>query len=114
MAFMMRSYRRRRISWVSGSAALMVIALCAIGMTAQTVDPTEKKILEYLDAHLGEAVTLIQRTVDIESPTENLAGVKAVGLELQRELESIGLTARWIDMPAAQKRAGHLIAETKG
>lgn len=81
---------------------------------AQTLRPEEKKIIEFIDANFEKHVDLIKQAVDIESPTEDLAGVKNVGMIFKKELESIGMTARWIDMPPDQKRAGHLIAQTNG
>jgi len=93
---------------------LCAIVLFCLGIAGQSVDPTEKKIVDYVDAHVDDAIALTQKIVDIESPTENIDGVKRVGAELRKELEALGMTARWIDMPAAQKRAGHLVAETKG
>lgn len=100
-------------------AAVCLFATIALttapeAITAQSVDPKEQRIVQWVDAHLDEAVGLIQRTVDIDSPTENLQGVKNVGAELRKDLEAIGMAAKWIDMPAEQKRAGHLVAETKG
>ncbi len=70
--------------------------------------------MRYVDAHQDEAMALLERVVDIESPTEDLAGVKAVGTVLKTELESLGLTARWVEMPPEMKRAGYLVAETHG
>ena len=52
--------------------------------------------------------------MDIESPTENLAGVRAVGDAFAAELRAIGFGTRWVEMPAEMKRAGHLVAETGG
>jgi glutamate carboxypeptidase len=37
--------------------------------------------------------------------------VKQVGQAFKREFESIGLTARWIEMPPEMNRGGHLLAE---
>jgi glutamate carboxypeptidase len=82
--------------------------------SSQTINTDERKIIEYIDKNLEASITLIQKTVDIASPTEDLAGVKKVGSILKKELEAIGLTARWIDMPAKVRRAGHLVAETRG
>ncbi|MFN2501602.1 MAG: M20/M25/M40 family metallo-hydrolase [Pyrinomonadaceae bacterium] len=91
------------------AAAILLLPLALFG---QSVDPNEKKIVDWIDAHVPEAVSLIERTVNIDSPTEDLRGVKAVGRELQKELAAMGMTVKWIDMPPAQKRAGHLLAET--
>ncbi len=57
---------------------------------------------------------LLEKVVNIQSPTENLAGVKQVGAVFKAEFESLGFKARWIDMPPAMKRAGHLLAEKEG
>jgi glutamate carboxypeptidase len=93
---------------------LVLTTLFTGALGAQTLTPDEKKIIDYIDRNQAEAVSLIERTVNIESPTEDLAGVKNVGAILRKELESIGFTAKWIDMPAEAKRAGHLIAENRG
>src|SRR4029078_7384258 len=76
--------------------------------------PEEQKLVDYIDAHTSEANTLIAKTVNIESPTETVAVVKQVGAIFKAGLESLGFTPRWIDMPVAMKRAGHLLAEKKG
>lgn len=103
--------KRTLIRYSRTLAGVVVLAGMALG---QTLNADERKIVEYIDKNNDKAISLIQATVDIESPTEDLAGVKAVGMVLKKELEEIGLTAKWIDMPAEQKRAGHLVAENKG
>ena len=40
----------------------------------------------------------------------NHQGVRAVGDVMARELEALGLSPRWIDMPEEVNRAGHLFA----
>jgi glutamate carboxypeptidase len=94
-------------------AMLFAAFSCSYGH-AQKLSTDEQKIAAYIDAHADEAVSLFEKVVNIESPTENLAGVKQVGDVFKKELEAIGLTAKWIDMPADMKRAGHLTAETGG
>ncbi|MGH9931985.1 MAG: M20/M25/M40 family metallo-hydrolase [Pyrinomonadaceae bacterium] len=94
--------------------ATMLAVLSATFTSAQKISPEEQKLSDYIDAHTSEATALLEKTVNIESPTENLTGVKQVGAVFKTEFESIGFTARWIDMPAEMKRAGHLIAEKKG
>ena len=83
-------------------------------MNAQKISVEEQKIISYVDAHKDEAIALLEKIVNIESPTQNLQGVKDVGLVFKSEFETLGLTAKWIEMPPEMKRAGHLIAETKG
>ena len=81
---------------------------------AQKVSPEEQKLVDYIDAHKDEATVLLERVVNIQSPTENLAGMKQVGAVFEAEFKSLGFKTRWIDMPAAMKRAGHLLAEQEG
>ena len=81
---------------------------------AQALSPEEKRIVAYIDAHAAEAVSLLEKVVNIESATQNVAGVKRVGQVFKTEFEAIGLTVRWIDMPSEMNRAGHLVAETPG
>jgi glutamate carboxypeptidase len=116
---LMRNPSNRRVS-ASGSlirrlpVAFAFVVLFATFTTAQKISPEEKKLVDYIDAHTTEAVALLEKAVNIQSPTENLAGVRQVGSLFKQEFESIGFTATWIDMPAAMKRAGHLLAEKKG
>lgn len=98
-------------------AAFLIVEILFGAVTAsyaQTIDPVEKKILEYIDKNNGEALSLIERSVNIDSPTEDLSGVRAIGSFFSKEFESIGMTTKWLDMPAAMKRAGHLQAESNG
>jgi len=94
--------------------AFVFIALSFTLSDAQKLSGDEQKVIDYIDAHMGEAVSTLEKVVNIESPSEDIAGVKQVGSIFKREFESLGLTARWIDMPAEMKRAGHLVASTKG
>ncbi|HET9769052.1 MAG TPA: M20/M25/M40 family metallo-hydrolase [Thermoanaerobaculia bacterium] len=73
----------------------------------------EKAIVAHVDAHAGEARALLERVVNVNSGTQNLAGVREVGGIFTRELEALGFTTRWAD-GAAFGRAGHLIASRAG
>ena len=90
--------------------------LACIPSTAHTqkVTPAEQKIVSYIDAHRSDNEALLERSVNIESPTENLAGVREVGTLFGHALDSLGFTTRWAEMPAEMNRAGHLIAEKRG
>lgn len=81
---------------------------------AQKLSAEEQKLVSYIDAHVTDAVALLEKTVNIESPTQNLDGVKKVGLVFKSELDAIGFKTKWIEMPAEMKRAGHLLAELDG
>ena len=106
-------FRKKNLSGKVAAYFLIAILSCSQAR-AQHLSPDEQKIIDYIDAHQGEAVALLENVVNIVSPTENLAGVRQVGAVFKRELESLGMTARWIDMPAEMRRAGHLVGATGG
>jgi glutamate carboxypeptidase len=83
----------------------LTLAVAQRGNTGQTAS-----ILSYVDAHNGEALSLIERIVNINSGTRNLEGVREVGRVLRAELDGLGFQTRWVD-GAAWQRAGHLVAE---
>lgn len=91
----------------------LLLFLSAVAF-AQKLNADEQKIVEYIDTNSAAAISLLEKIVNIESPTEDIAGVKASGAVLMAELKKIGMSTRWIEMPPETKRAGHLIAETKG
>lgn len=95
-------------------AVITVVILSSSFSHAQKISDEEQKIISYIDANMNDAVLLLEKTVNIESPTENLKGVKDVGIVFKKEFELLGFTAKWIEMPAEMKRAGHLLAEKKG
>ena len=66
--------------------------------------------LPHVDAHNAEALALLERAVNINSGTQNFAGVRAVGKLFGAEFEALGFKTRWVD-GAPFKRAGHLVAE---
>jgi glutamate carboxypeptidase len=92
----------------------IVFALFSNAVFSQNLSADERKIAGNVDTNAEAVISTLEKTVNIESATENLAGVKEVGMIFKRELEAIGFDARWIEMPAEMKRAGHLIAEKKG
>ena len=98
-----------KFEWV-----LLTIILACVSTNAQTLSAEEQKIASFVDAHQAEEIALLEKVVNLDSPTENVAGVKRVGRVFMSELQALGLTAKWIDMPADMKRAGHMLAQTSG
>jgi len=94
--------------------AMLFLALCAAASAQAALDRTERAIADHAANGQASAEALLEKTVNIESPTENLAGVRAVGDVFAAELRAIGFETRWIEMPGGMKRAGHLVAQTKG
>ena len=103
---------KRLICRTAIASLLTVLAFLCAG--AQTLSVEEQKIASYIDAHQAEEVASLEKVVNLQSPTENIAGVKQVGLIFMTQLKALGLSAKWIDMPAEMKRAGHLLAQTNG
>ena len=81
---------------------------------ARKISAEEQEIIDYIDARIEDAIALLEKTVNVESPTENLEGVKQVGMIFKEEFESLGFHTKWIEMPVEMKRAGHLLAEKTG
>jgi glutamate carboxypeptidase len=104
----------RGIARTAGALSLALFLCGAPEGRAQTLSTEEQRLSSYVDAHAQEALQLLERVVNVESATENLEGVKRVGQIFKTEFESLGMTAKWIEMPAGMNRAGHLFAEAKG
>jgi glutamate carboxypeptidase len=73
----------------------------------------ERAIVGYVDDHQEEAIALLERVVNINSGTMNLAGVRDVGDVFRAEFEALGFATEWVD-GATWQRAGHLIARHPG
>ena len=77
------------------------------------LSPEERSLAAYVDAHNGEGLALLERVVNINSGTMNLAGVQEVGRIFRAELDALGFRTQWVDQTAVQ-RAGHLVADHPG
>ncbi len=95
-------------------AAFLALSTLAAGAAHAALSRTERAIAKHAAAGQASAEALLQRVVDIPSPTEDTAGVRAVGDAFAGELRAIGFETRWIEMPPEMRRAGHLVAEMKG
>ena len=72
-------------------------------------DATESLIVAQVHKDHDRALALLRETVDINSGTMNVVGVRAVGAVFDRELKELGFKTHWIDGKAFN-RAGHLVA----
>ncbi len=93
---------------------LFALLVAAGELRSQELSATESKIIQLIDAHLPATINLLKESVDINSGTFNLKGVKQVGELYAKELRGLGFTTIWINMPEKMKRAGHLVAYKKG
>jgi glutamate carboxypeptidase len=95
----------------------MLTALAAVPAAAQrppaALSAPEQAVARAVDARNAEGLALLERIVNVNSGTQNFAGVRQVGDLLRAELDALGFRTRWVD-GAPFKRAGHLIAERAG
>jgi glutamate carboxypeptidase len=90
----------------------LTIALAVNSAAAQQLPVSERAIARAVDAHNAEALALLERVVNINSGTMNIAGVRAVGDVFVKELQSLGFNAR-LEL-GSPTRAPHLVAEHRG
>ena len=81
---------------------------------AQKLSKNEKKIVKVIEQNNAEAISFLEKVVNINSGTLNLKGVEMVGQEFASAFTDIGFESTWIPMPEEMNRAGHLFAEIKG
>lgn len=96
------------------STLLLVMALTAVG-SAQSgaLRPEERALTTFIDANNASAVALLERVVNINSGTQNHAGVRQVGQVFRAEFDALGFKTEWVD-GTSFGRAGHLVANHPG
>ncbi len=90
-----------------------LLAIALVLLMPSISSPTERSIITYIDAHNAEALALLEKVVNINSGTQNLQGVRAVGDVFRAELDALGFKTEWVD-GAPFRRAGHLVATHPG
>ncbi len=95
--------------------ALFLICTSSLVFADDTsLTPIEKSIIENINQHNDEALTFLETLVNINSSTDNIAGINKVGETVQKEFEKLGFKATWEYPPAEMKRAGTLILKRQG
>jgi len=105
----MTNYFSRR-----GVCGGLVWLAAVLSLPAAGLAPDEQRIVDYVDAHREEFAADLAAVVSIDSATENLPGVRRVGELFRDQLTGLDFNARFIELPAATGRAGHLVAEHTG
>lgn len=90
-------------------AVLLSLAAAAAG----TLSPAEGRMQATVTAEAPRTEALLERLVEQNSGSLNLAGVAKVGGMMRAELAPLGFDVRWIDMRATG-RAGHIVATHRG
>ncbi|MEA1785831.1 M20/M25/M40 family metallo-hydrolase [Arenibacter sp. GZD96] len=88
--------------------------LCSSLSSAQKLSRTEQKLITTIEKNNAEAITFLEKVVNINSGTLNKKGVAQVGQVFREAFDGIGFRTKWITMPEEMNRAGHLFAETSG
>ena len=100
---------------IKRTGGILLLALASsINAAAAELSPTEQRIVAEVKAQSAQALVLLERSVNINSGTMNPAGVREVGQLFRQEFDQLGFRTRWIEMPAAMQRAGHLLATREG
>ena len=73
-----------------------------------TLTETEQALVDAVDARQDQALDLLERAVNINSGSFNLAGVREVGALFDAAFSEAGLETEWLD-GSAFDRAGHLV-----
>src|SRR5437764_4692027 len=105
--------RHRPVHLTALALAAVTVATPAVAQPSASLTDAERAVVRAVDSHNAAALALLERLVNINSGTMNFAGVRQVGDVLRAQLDSLGLTTRWVD-GAAFHRAGHLVAEHRG
>jgi glutamate carboxypeptidase len=94
---------------------LLGCLLAAITVPARAqLTPAEKKLIAYVNSHMDSSMQLLITSVNINSGTLNIEGVKKVGALYAAELQKLGFTIEWVSEPDSLHRAGHLVATHTG
>ncbi|MCH7817732.1 MAG: M20 family peptidase, partial [Proteobacteria bacterium] len=88
---------------------LATLASLLIRPVMAQLSATEQELANYIDAHHEEAIELLIEVVNINSGTQNFAGVERVGRIFQTRLDALGMETEWID-GSSWNRSGHLVA----
>ena len=94
-----------------------VLAACALPhiVSAQpSLNRTEQALRTEVQRLHEDQIRYLERLVNIPSGSLNVTGVREVGRVIGATLDSMGFTSRWVDVPPAMKRAGHLVSTHTG
>jgi glutamate carboxypeptidase len=93
---------------------LATALLAGTAAQAQKLTATERKLVASVQQRMPQTEQLLERVVNINSGTLNVAGVREVGQVFRQEFDALGFKTEWVAMPAAMQRAGHLVAQHPG
>jgi len=95
------------------SLAFVALAALAAAPLQAKLSPAEEKMVRTVEAEHGRTEALLEKLVEQNSGSRNLAGVEAVGRMMRAELEPLGFAVKWVPMGEVG-RAGHIVATHRG
>ena len=93
--------------------AAAAVALLVAAPLSAAPSPAERRMIATVDAEQGRTLAMLERWVNQNSGSHNIAGVQAVGGMIRAELEPLGFAVRFIPLRETG-RAGHLVAHQPG
>ena len=97
------------VRFIAAAAALSLLSSNA----SAALTPAEQGMVRTVDAEQSRTLSMLEKWVNQNSGTLNLAGVEMVGKMVRAELEPLGFKVDWVEMSGA-KRSGHIIARHQG
>ncbi|GAC1572228.1 MAG: M20 family metallopeptidase [Sphingomicrobium sp.] len=94
-------------------AFLAALAMATATPASAALTPAERTMIATVDTEQERTLGMLQRWVDQNSGSHNIAGVEAVGRMIRAELEPLSFTVRFIPLRQTG-RAGHLVAHHPG
>ena len=86
------------------------LLVCCLFSTLVMANVTlEKQLVASINQQLEQSQRLLIETVNINSGTQNFAGVKQVGMIFKQQYDALGFTTQWLD-GSEFARSGHLVA----
>jgi glutamate carboxypeptidase len=101
----------RLAAFVVGAGACFVTVAAAQKPQKSAMAPVESAMVKVVDGETPGAIGLLEKLVNINSGTMNLAGVVAVKDVVAPQLEALGFKVQWTPMESLDGRAGDLVAE---
>lgn len=95
------------------SRFLLPVVLLSVLTQSASLSPEERAMAAFIDANNASAIALLEKSVNINSGTQNFKGVQEVGALFRAEFDALGFKTTWVD-GAPFQRAGHLVAEHAG
>ncbi|HEY6377273.1 MAG TPA: M20/M25/M40 family metallo-hydrolase [Edaphobacter sp.] len=98
-------------AFIAGAVVCLMAVARAQSPQSSTMAPVESAMVKAVDGETPAAIGLLEKLVNINSGTMNLAGVVAVKDVVAPEIEALGFKVRWVPLESLDGRAGDLVAE---